>query len=191
MRRIVFLMALAALAGMALAQRPSFASSSRTFLAMMPDVRKEIKLTKDQDKKIQEALKEMERKLQAGTLPPGFNIMDPMAGFDIDLEPILDEAQRARLDELFVQANGGFALDDKVVSAKLGLTDEQKSAIRSRKAEATGEIAEKMMQVRSPGAMKEIEKMRGAHDAALLEMLTPEQKATLETLKGKPFKFKT
>jgi hypothetical protein len=51
--------------------------NGRFSIVMMPEAKKELKITKDQDKKMQEAVKELQASTQGGTLPPGFDMMNP------------------------------------------------------------------------------------------------------------------
>jgi hypothetical protein len=158
-------------------------------LAMDPGTRKEIKLTRDQDKKIQDALKQMQADMQAGKIAIDF--MEPMASMDAVLDPILDESQRARLEELYIQANGGFALTDARTAPQLGLSDEQKDALKQIKAEANKDLMASMRSMNSNSAIKAAQKKRDQFADRMLATLTPDQKAKFEALKGKPFKFKS
>ena len=160
----------------------------RFMIATSPDVRKELKITKEQDKKLQEAVKEMGASAQGGALPPGFDMMNPMGMLDPKLEEILDETQKHRLEELFVQSNGGYALLDKKVAAALELTDEQKSAVK----EIDSERRKAVMDGMSAGASgyKGLKKKVEECGAKMLAVLTPEQTKKLEEMKGKPFKFR-
>ncbi len=176
------------LAAVCPAQRSMIGATSRLMLAMSPDIKKELKVTKDQDKKIQEALKVMQAELQAGSRQ--IDLSDPMGSMDIDLTPILDAAQCTRLEELYLQANSGYALTDPKVAAALALTDEQKDKTATAKAEATTELMNLMADMRSNSAVKALKKRQVELGEKMLEILTAEQRAKLETLKGKPFKFK-
>ena len=170
------------------AQRSMIGATSRLMLTMSPDVKKELKVTKDQDKKIQEAMKVMQAELQSGSRQ--IDLSDPMGSMDLDLTPILDPAQRTRLEELYLQANSGYALADPKVAAALALTDEQKEKAATAKSEATTELMKLMGEMRSNSAVKALKKRQLELGDKMLEILTAEQKTKLETLKGKPFKFK-
>jgi hypothetical protein len=71
------------------------------------------------------------------------------------------------------------------------MSEEQVQQAKAAKSEASKELYEKMSQARSASAMKEVQKRRDELAAGLLEVLTPDQKAKFEALKGKAFKFKT
>jgi hypothetical protein len=180
--------ALVLTAALASAQRSPTGATSRTMLAMMPDVKKELKVTKDQDKKIQAAMKAMEDQAMSGAMQ--IDMTDPMAGMDVDMGPILDEAQRQRLDELFVQYNGGFALTDPKVATSLAISEEVIAQIKSLKATASQELLQMMMNARSTAAIKAADKKREDYSQQMLALLTDEQKQKFDAMKGKPFKFK-
>lgn len=188
MKRSLALVALLAVS-IAIAQRSPTGNTNRTLLAMMPDVKKELKVTKDQDKKIQAAMKDLQEKAQSGQIAIDFT--DPMSSFDIDFGPILDDAQKLRLEELYAQYNGGFALADSKVSRALAINEETLAAIKAIKATAARELPQMLMQARSAGAAKEADKKREEFSQQMLALLTHEQKAKFETMKGKAFRFKT
>ncbi len=171
------------------AQRSMTGATSRLMISMMPDAKKELKVTKDQDKKIQEAVKTAQKEIEAGTRQ--IDLSDPMGSMDIDFEPIFTEPQRSRLEELFIQANSGYALTDPKVAAALALTDEQREKAATAKSDATLELIKLMGEMRTASAMKAMKKRHIELGDKMLEILTADQKTKLETLKGKPFKFKT
>lgn len=83
------------------------------------------------------------------------------------LRNALTEDQQARLLEIFIQYAGGSALAQADIAEKIELTNEQKAAVDQAKSRS------RPMVINNP--------------EKLLEMLTPEQKAAFETMKGKPF----
>jgi Spy/CpxP family protein refolding chaperone len=188
MRRLIAL-SITLLASIALAQRSPTGTTSRTMLAMMPDVKKELKATKDQDKKIMAAMKEMEQKAQSGQVR--IDLSDPMASFDIDMGPILDDTQKVRLEELYAQYNGGFALADPKFVSALAINEETLARIKAIKSTAARELPQMLMNARSASAAKDADKKREEFSLQMLALLTDEQKAKFETMKGKAFKFKT
>ncbi len=175
-------------AAVCMAQRSPTGTTNRTMLAMMPDVKKELKVTKDQDKNIQAAMKEMQEKAQSGQIR--IDLSDPMASFDIDMGPILDDAQKVRLEELYAQYNGGFALADPKFVIALAINEETLAKIKAIKATAARELPQMLMNARSASAAKEADKKREEFSLQMLALLTDEKKAKFETMKGKPFKFK-
>ena len=157
-------------------------------IAMMPEAKKELKLTKDQEKKMQEAVKELGASANAGALPSGFDLMNPMSALDPKIEEILDETQKKRMEEMFLWVNGGFALLDAKAATALELTDDQKAAAKA----LDSERRKKMMSSLGAGASgyKAIKKDTEECGVKLLALLTPDQAKKLEELKGKQFKFR-
>jgi hypothetical protein len=176
------------LAAVCLAQRSPTGTTSRTMLAMMPDVKKELKVTKGQDKQIIAAMKEMEQRAQNGQL--SLDLSDPMASFDVDMGPILDDAQEQRLEGLYAQYNGGFALADAKFVSALAINEETLAKVKAIKSTAARELPQMLMNARSASAAKEADKKREEFSIQMLALLSDEQKAKFEAMKGKPFKFK-
>ena len=187
MKRLLVPVALIA-AAVCMAQRSPSGSTNRTMLAMMPDVKKELKITKDQDKKIQAAMKEMQDKAMNGEIR--IDLSDPMGSMDIDFGPILDDAQKVRLEELYAQYNNGFALADPKFVTALAINEETLAQIKAIKSTAARELPQMMMNARSTAAAKEADKKREEFSLQMLALLTEEQKGKFETMKGKAFKFK-
>ena len=157
-------------------------------IAMMPEAKKELKLTKDQEKKMNQAVNEMGDSANGGALPAGFDMMNPMASLDPKLDDILDETQKKRMEEMFLWVNGGYALLDAKVATALELTDEQKAAAKALESERKKE----MMSLLAAGASgyKSIKKNAEECGVKLLALLTPDQAKKFEELKGKQFKFR-
>ncbi len=158
-------------------------------LVMSPEFKKELKVTKEQDKKIQEALKNMQQEVASGSVSIDFS--DPMGSMDLDFDPILTETQAARLNEIFIQANGGFALNDPKVAASLDLAAEQQENVKTINSEAVLELMTMMGEVRSKSDVKALKIKHEEFSDKMLAILTAEQRWKLESLKGKAFKFKT
>lgn len=188
MNRVLTALCLIIVASTVWAQRSPTGTTSRTMLAMMPDVRKELKVTKDQDKKIQAAMKEVQEKAMNGQVQ--IDLSDPMGSFDIDMGPILDDTQKVRLEELYAQYNGGFALADPKFVTALAINEETLAKIKAVKSTAARELPQMLMNARSASAAKEADKKREEFSLQMLALLTDEQKAKFETMKGKAFKFK-
>jgi len=157
-------------------------------IAMMPEAKKELKLTKDQEKKMQEAVKELGASANGGSLPSGFDLMNPMSALDPKIEEILDETQKKRMEEMFLWVNGGFALLDAKVAIALELTDEQKAAAKELDSVRRKAMMEQMRAGMS--GYKAMKKDAEECGVKLLALLTPEQAKKFEELKGKQFKFR-
>jgi Spy/CpxP family protein refolding chaperone len=179
------------LASLCAAQRMPVGMTGRFMLVMMPDAKKELKITKEQDKQIQQVMKEANDAARSGQMPAGFDFMNPMGHLDPKLASILTPEQAARLEELFVQANGGFSLLDSKVSTALGLSDEVNGQIKELNSEAAAEQMRTLQGgMRSKADADKLKKVRADYGAKMLALLSPEQAKKFETMKGKPFKFK-
>ncbi len=163
--------------------------TGRGMIVMNPDCAKELKITKDQQKKFEQALKDIQTKIAAGDYS-GFDLSNPYSALDSSFESILDESQKTRLEELFVQKNLGFALTDKRTAGRLELTEEQVAEVKRIHTEAKPELAKLMQNLRSKGDVDKLKAKESEVSVMLLALLTPEQTTKFETFKGKAFKFK-
>jgi Spy/CpxP family protein refolding chaperone len=93
------------------------------------------------------------------------------------MSDILTEEQRTRLKQIRLQVMGPAAVGEPEFAKELGLTDEQREKI--------GQLRERVRQAREDGSNDETLRERMAN--AVKDMLTPEQREKLETLRGKPF----
>lgn len=177
------------LCAFASAQFGMVGAHSRTTIVMTPEVKKELKITKDQDKKVMDALKGMQDEMQTGKV--SFDFANPLASIDAKLDEILDETQKARLEEIYVQVNTGFALTDKKVAAWLGLTEEQNAQVQARNQSASTELMQKAMEMRSNNAVKELKKRKEEIALEFLAILDVTQKEKFEKGKGKIIKIKS
>lgn len=119
------------------------------------------------------------------------------------LAEILLPHQMQRLTEIYIQVAGVAALQDEDIAKELGITDAQKGAItsiREANREAMrgqfgppggggqpGEGDREAFAARMREAQAKMDEVRKAGDAKILAILTPEQKAKLEAMKGAKF----
>ncbi len=100
---------------------------------------------------------------------------------DGKLGSILDAKQAARLEQIRVQALGGGVFMDPEISKKLGITEDQRETFRTAmqglRDEADGD---------SPAGG-----MRERMTSKAMEILTPEQRTTLDGLRGPAFDLKS
>lgn len=188
--KLAFSFALAALlTGLGFGQLGGFAISSKTTLMMTPEVKKELKITKDQDKKIKEVMSSLQKPGSEFSMG-SFDMSNPMGFLDEKMVPILDETQLKRLTELYLQANTGFVIMEEPYAKALGLTDQLVEELLSERKSAADEIMMQMSQVRNNGDKKKLDEKRKASAQALLGKLNKDQLALYQTMLGKPFKFK-
>ena len=110
------------------------------------------------------------------------------------IEMILDAKQAERLGELRLQREGTSALSRAEVAKKLGLTEEQQTKIKEiRDAGRQGGGGPQTFRDMSDEERRQLfaqaDERRKKREADTLAVLTPEQKETLEKMKGKEFKF--
>src|SRR3712207_4167950 len=106
--------------------QPMIGAQKRTSMIMMPDMAKELKITKPQQKQFQTYFADLQKNPNiTAAMSFGMSFFDPSGELPEGMATVLDDAQKVRLDELFVQYNGGLALLDTKIAKTIGLTDEQ------------------------------------------------------------------
>jgi Spy/CpxP family protein refolding chaperone len=179
----------AALAAISTAQMGAVTITGKFMMYMKPEVKKELKISKEQDKRInagvQEAAKSMQERGAAGI--DFTNIYKPM---DDALLAELDEVQKARLDEIYLQYNGAAVLRFEERAVQFGLTDEQKAAVKPINKKLDDDA---MAALRSGGSdpMKKVRPLVKAANDEILEKLTPEQRDAWTKALGKELKIKS
>lgn len=165
-----------------------FGLTGKFMLVSMKEVKKEIKLTSDQDKQIQALLKQMQDDPTAMGMPDMHYLT---RGVDKKIVALLDETQASRLQELFLQFNGLMTLSEEEVSKPLGLSEEVaekvKAAIRAHDKEAT-EVLMETQKTRKVDS-KKLEAMDKKTVEELTALLSSEQLETWKKMQGAPFKF--
>ncbi len=178
------------------------APGARANVAIMPEVQREIGLSKQQRKAITDAMAGMSRQSQ----------MDPMSAMSgggtgdmvsnmnekLDAEALstLDEGQKKRLEELWSQYEGPSIWSLKPIADKLSLTDDQRSKAADIIAKANDALMAKLQHAprgmgSGRGFNRDLEKMAKQKNDDLVALLTPDQSKVWSDMLGKPFKFKT
>ena len=108
------------------------------------------------------------------------------------LADVLLPHQFERLQQISVQVRGAAALNDAEVAGKLGLSDEQKSQLTQQQEANRGEMQKLFEGARGDeaartGMREKVEQMRTQSSEKALGVLTSEQKAKFEELKGEKF----
>jgi hypothetical protein len=110
-----------------------------------------------------------------------------------EVATILTEDQMKRLHQIWVQLQGNRILLNKDVQKELGFTADQTKKVddlTNQLGDATRSLMEKMrnQEISREDMMASMEKNTKALDAALIGILTKEQTAKLDAMKGKAFK---
>jgi hypothetical protein len=161
----------------------------RTIFALGPDNRAELKLTKEQIQKITDSYQ--------GTVHVEEHQISLMIDGDADLDAmdqaamkVLDEGQRKRLNEIYIQELGGVVLADAQISKDLNLSDEQKKSLNALLEAAATDLMNLYMPGHDDTAHKEAEALRKSAGKKMEAVLTKEQMKAFEKMKGEPFKKK-
>lgn len=168
------------------------------------DVSKELKLTSSQITKLEEmqakAREEMMGMFQGGggerpnqeEMQTVFKKMQEAQ--DKALKEILDEKQRTRLRQLWIQRQGNSIIMNPDIQKELKITDGQKEkikALQDKQQEVQRSVMEKMQngEIDREEIRPLMEKNRKTMDDELGKILTAEQKSALDKMRGEPFKF--
>ena len=180
----LFCFFLLTVAQIATAQLSLGAPSGKTQLLIMPDVQRDLNLSKDQKKQIQTTMQSM----NASNMQMPSDLSQMNSQMDAPLLAILNADQLPRLQELWIQYNGAKVLQDESVQKSLQLTDDQKTK-EGQIWDDYGQAIMSAMQSRSMSAIKDIKKKRKDADAAALALLTADQAKAFTDMQGKPHKF--
>lgn len=109
------------------------------------------------------------------------------------LKEILTADQWTRLKGISIQVNGNAVLQDEEVAKDLGLTDEQKTKVKTlikNQSEANRSLFEKVMngEIERDELQTKMKKNTETLKTLLGKVLTDDQTTKLKTLAGKPFK---
>jgi hypothetical protein len=184
-----------------------FYSINRFKLLDRPAIRKELKIDKDQQHELTKARKEIDKRRRDFMNQTGRRFARRRAGWfkklgeftrkiDADSEKqisaILVKEQLERLGQMKIQLMGLWALQDPDVAAKLKITDAQKKQFPKIQA-ATAEKRRKLLdgirgdKVERDEYERKIGKLERENERQTLAVLTREQKAQFDKLRGKPF----
>ena len=188
MRILIALLAIS-IAGYATSQRNPMGMTARLMLIVDPSVKKEVKLTKEQDRAIQEVMKSAGETMKTG-FPEGFDMSNPMAFLDPKLAELLSVDQMLRLDGIFMQANLGFALSDARIAGLVKLTEAQSQQVAEGAKAAQDEMVKVMTNRPSTSALKGLAKKRIEAGENILKILDEAQTKIFNDALGKPFKFR-
>lgn len=175
-------------------------------LAARPDVQTELKLTADQKSKVQAISDKMREERRAAFQGGGgggggqdmqarmAEMQKMSAKYDAEVLAVLTPEQTTRIKQLAVQmAGANYPMGEEGQKA-LGVTSDQQSKLRAlqdKQREAMAALFERMrnQELDFASMNTEREKMDKIMAEEVGKILTAEQKAKWEELKGKPFAF--
>jgi hypothetical protein len=180
-------------------QRRSPFGTSRVSLGTLEPVRVALQLN-DEQKQLADTLHDQLTEDRREVFQSGGGDFDAMR---VELEKLdaeatskftekLDDTQKARLTEIFVQANGPNALADKVVIEKLGITEEQQGKlddVRQENRQSFFNAFQDFQGMSDDERREAMTKLQQEADDRLLAALTEEQHAAFEKLGGEEVDF--
>jgi hypothetical protein len=160
-------------------------------LLMLPEVKEELKLTKQQDKAVQASLKSKQGGLGSMSIS-GFGGQGIMGTMDSDLPSILTPEQLTRLNELWIQHEGAVVLETEEIAKALKLTEDQRGTIGN----LVEQFRDTQMEIMRGGmgsqsAMNKLKTLQAESDKKILAVLTEAQLKMFGEMQGKTFKFKS
>lgn len=161
----------------------------RVLFALQPAFRKELKISESQVQKITDCF-------EGSVTVEGDRIMLTLHGGEEDLDrmqaaalKMLDENQRKRLNEIWLQQVGGMALADDATAKALGLSDKQKADAEKMLQATADEMQDVFMSGgHDPDTQKAAQAVTKRGGDRMLGLLTEDQKKAFEKMKGEPIK---
>jgi len=166
-------------------------------LASMEAVQKEIKATEDQVA----SLKKLGEELRGGERP-NFRDMSQeerekaaaemrtrLEKANAKLGEILKQDQLGRIEEISLQRRGTAALADPKVAKKLNLSDDQQKKLKEVSDANAAAMREAFQDGNREGLREKMQELRKQAEEKVSAVLTSEQKAAFEKLKGAEFKM--
>jgi hypothetical protein len=177
------------------ARRRAPFGAARAQLATLTEVQADLKLTDAQRKsatEINDKLTEDRRNLFQGGGGGDFSAMieklQKLSDEASDKFVVtLDDGQRKRLTEIFVQANGARALNDSEIAESLKATDEQSKKLaeaRQENSEAIRDAFQDLQGASPEGRRETFAKLREEGDGKLLAVLTADQRDKFGKMTG-------
>jgi Spy/CpxP family protein refolding chaperone len=166
-------------------------------LAQLDEVAKDLKLTDAQKKKAEELetkLNEDRRALWEKAAGDFESIREDTnklnAEIAAEFEKELDDAQKTRFAQIYVQANGPASLFDPKIAAELKVTDEQTQKLTDLRTSNRDAFQGVDWQNISPEeAEKEIDTMIDTQNKEYTAILTEEQRAAFDKMQGEKLKI--
>lgn len=161
--------------------------ASRPVMALMrDDIKKELKLNKEQNAEIGKIVKEVNG-LNRGSGNP-MAVLDKMKEADQKILAVLDEPQKKRLSEIRIQIQGPPALSDPEVAGPLQLSEDQVNKVKEMQSSYMSEMMSLMQKGMDRSTQGKLDKLRDDRDKKMLELLSAEQQAKFKEMQGPVFK---
>lgn len=175
-------------------------------LLRMPEVRKELSLTEDQNKQVDEALAQSNPGRGGGAGGGGGNFQNlsqeeqqkrmeemrkRMDEATASVKKVLTPEQNKRLDQLALQRQGASALARPEIAKDLGLSAEQKEKIETIQESSRPQFGNfrDLSDEQRQKAFAEMQEKQQKAQTEMLAVLTDEQKTKFSEMKGKEFTF--
>lgn len=180
-----------------------FGQGGSTALLRMEEVRKELKITDDQTKKVEEIGQKLAEEMREAFSGGNQNLSEEeraerrkkmteiTAKGDEELGKVLEASQVTRLKQLRLQREGTAALVRAEVAKEVGLSDDQQTKVR----DAIGDGRQNFQRLQGlseeerTAKLAEIQKDREERQKKALDVLTDAQKTKWKEMQGAEFKF--
>jgi Spy/CpxP family protein refolding chaperone len=168
---------------------PGGGAISAVRLATLDAVAKALNLTDEQKEKVKTINDEMRDKVRAAFQDGGGRekMEELSASYSAKVNDVLDKDQQKRLMGILVQVAGANATLDPAVAKELNITDDQKAKLREARESNMQAMRDAFAGARD-GNREEMrakfEKLRDESNQKLMAVLTADQQAQLESLKG-------
>jgi hypothetical protein len=160
-------------------------------LATLPEVQTDLKMTDEQKTRVAEIndqLGEDRRALWGTSFGRYSEIRGDLEKLNTEasanLDKVLDESQRKRLQEISIQQNGARSLHEDDVIAALNLSDEQQAKLKTAGEENSKAIEKAFSEGGRENWRERAGELAEQSDKRLLGVLTDEQKTKFEAMKG-------
>jgi hypothetical protein len=163
-------------------------------LAQLDEVQAELKLTDEQKGKVTTLNTDLSDERRAaredanGDFDKMFKEIALLnAEFTKEFNELLDETQRKRAHEIYLQANGAVALTDDAVAESLKVTDEQKTKLQQSLADSRGKARDSFQDFQSLSETErdaKVAEMIKSRDDGLFAVLEDAQKKQFEEMQG-------
>jgi Spy/CpxP family protein refolding chaperone len=169
-----------------------FFTIPKVSLARVDEVREELKLTDDQNDQIDELNSELYDEMGAvfqDSQGDREKMREGIAKVQRDvnekLGKILDADKIKRLQEVFIQVNGPAALQDEDVAKALAITDEQAEKLQQVRDDSRDEFMNAGLgDLDDDARAKKVEELTKSRDEKAMAVLTDEQRADFDEMKG-------